>query len=74
MKIILIALLALEVATLAVLVALLAVAAQPQPSTLGPCVMEDSDNCYWDATSRGNGSGASFIAMDGQVYYLSVTP
>lgn len=33
------------------------------------CPTEDSDNCYWDAKTRGNGVGESFIAWDGQVYY-----
>jgi len=40
------------------------------PATLPHCEYEDSDNCIWDAMTDGNGEGASFIAWEGQVYYL----
>jgi hypothetical protein len=39
-----------------------------------PCAEEDSTNCYWDAASRGNGVGRSFVDIDGEVYYQEVTP
>lgn len=35
------------------------------------CAQEDSTNCYWDATIRGNGQGNSFIDVDGTAYYFS---
>ena len=37
--------------------------------TLPPCPTEDSDNCYWDADTMGNGIGTDFIVIDGTVYY-----
>jgi hypothetical protein len=40
--------------------------------TLTPCVMEDSDNCYWDAARMGNGTGTSFIRLDGVTYRAEV--
>lgn len=36
---------------------------------LPACVTEDSDNCHWDATTQGNGTGRSFTVIDGTVYY-----
>ncbi len=36
---------------------------------LPPCVMEDDQNCYWDASVRGNGVGTSFINLNGTYYY-----
>lgn len=37
---------------------------------LPPCPTEDSVSCYWDASTRGNGEGRSFIAhADGSVTY-----
>ena len=41
---------------------------------LPACEYEDSDNCYWDASSSGNGEGASFVAFRGGVYYLAPDP
>lgn len=42
------------------------------PAGLRPCATEDSTDCYWDATTRGNGRGHSFIALaDGTVRYLA---
>lgn len=38
--------------------------------TLTPCATEDSTNCYWDATTHGNGQGRSFIDVDGTAYFL----
>lgn len=29
-----------------------------------PCEYEDSTNCHWDASRRGNGLGYSFVALD----------
>lgn len=34
-----------------------------------PCRYEDSKNCYWDARSRGNGKGRSFVTLKGKTYY-----
>lgn len=43
--------------------------------TMAPCPLEDSTNCYWDASSSGNGVGSSFIDIDGTAYYAkTVTP
>lgn len=43
--------------------------AAPEAAYLPPCAEEDSDDCIWDASARGNGEGMSFIAYHGQVYY-----
>ena len=43
----------------------------PEPGVLLPCVTEDSDNCWWDATEHGNGEGLSFVVIDGKVTYLA---
>lgn len=41
------------------------------PHNWEPCPTEDSTNCYWDAGTRGNGEGQSFIAFtDDIVLYL----
>lgn len=37
--------------------------------TLPPCAQEDSENCYWDAATRGNGVGDSFVNLAGVTYY-----
>lgn len=37
---------------------------------LPPCTTEDSANCYWDASTRGNGQGVSFVDVAGHVIYL----
>ena len=34
-----------------------------------PCATEDSDNCYWNAETMGNGKGQSFIVINGKVTY-----
>jgi len=36
---------------------------------LPPCAQEDSLNCYWDASKRGNGLGKSFININGTYFY-----
>lgn len=36
-----------------------------------PCAMEDSPNCFWDASSAGNGVGNSFIDVGGHAFYLA---
>lgn len=43
-----------------------------QASELAPCEFEDSANCYWDASERGNGQGDSFVDVDGTAYYVGV--
>lgn len=43
----------------------------PEPHEVLPaCPSEDSDNCYWDASTRGNGEGDSFYVVDGTVTYI----
>lgn len=37
---------------------------------LPPCATEDSSNCVWDAQSMGNGTGNSFVDLDGTTYDL----
>ncbi|MDR0285755.1 MAG: hypothetical protein LBI33_12845 [Propionibacteriaceae bacterium] len=39
-------------------------------SFLPPCEFEDSVNCFWDASARGNGAGADFVNLDGNIYYI----
>lgn len=34
---------------------------------LTPCEFEDSRNCYWNASERGNGQGSSFVNVAGFV-------
>lgn len=37
---------------------------------LPACIQEDdTQNCYWDASVRGNGQGQSFVVLNGVVYY-----
>ena len=48
---------------LAFLIALLA-------AILPACPAEDATNCSWDASTRGNGLGSSFISINDQTYYL----
>jgi hypothetical protein len=33
-------------------------------SIMPPCPTEDSTNCGWDASKRGNGRGVSFVAIE----------
>lgn len=35
---------------------------------LAPCRYEDGRRCYWDAGTRGNGRGTSFIVTRGYVF------
>lgn len=59
------------IASLALILAVLfsvAPAAQAAPeqydaSIFRSCKYEDSMNCFWDASSQGNGKGHSFIAV-----------
>ena len=32
-----------------------------------PCPEEDSPDCYWDASTRGNGVGTSFVNIGGNI-------
>lgn len=41
------------------------------PIELAPCATEDSDNCWWDAARDGNGTGRSFVVIDGEISYLT---
>lgn len=50
-------------------IALEAIAGTDQVQSLPPCQSEDSDNCYWDAQTMGNGQGLSFEVRDGVVTY-----
>ena len=34
-----------------------------------PCATEDSDDCYWDAPTMGNGHGRSFVVIDGHYFF-----
>ena len=36
---------------------------------LTACQTEDSTNCYWDAGTRGNGTGVPFVTIDDVTYY-----
>lgn len=46
---------------------LLAVCAAVTAAAIRPCPTETSVLCTWDAGSRGNGHGDSFIAVTGSV-------
>jgi hypothetical protein len=48
--------------------------AAPAASALPACPSEDSDNCYWDAATMGNGTGTSFVMLNGVAYYPPATP
>lgn len=41
-------------------------------TSLPPCDFEDSPNCYWDADTMGNGSGLSFVSIDGPGFALLI--
>lgn len=45
----------------------------PYPS-LAPCDTDDGTNCYWDASTHGNGKGKSFVNWDGVTYYPKAKP
>jgi len=38
-------------------------------SVLPACDAEDSTKCYWDADTRSNGVGVSFVDVGGTAYY-----
>lgn len=55
------------------LIALAAVAlAVMAVSILPPCPTEDSTNCIWDASKRGNGQGQSFVGIGGTVIFIKM--
>lgn len=35
------------------------------------CITEDSDNCYWRADLMGNGTGTSFVNVEGNIFPLT---
>ncbi len=35
-----------------------------------PCAYEDSENCYWNAPTMGDGNGDSFINVNGSLTYI----
>ena len=39
-------------------------------TTLPACPTEDSANCYWDAETRSNGKGSSFIDVGGLLIHF----
>lgn len=46
-------------------------ATQDAPAySLPACETEASSNCYWDAQTRGNGEGQSFIDIEGRITYV----
>jgi len=45
---------------------------QGQYLILPACEYEDSDDCVWDAVTRGNGKGESFYAYQGKRYPVAV--
>lgn len=45
--------------------------ASTTPADLPLCQTEDSINCRWDSQLQGNGTGTSFIDVNGVTYYES---
>lgn len=45
---------------------------EPGTITLVPCSEEDSHDCYWDASTMGNGTGTSFVDIDGVLYFAEM--
>ena len=41
-----------------------------QRIALEACPTEDSDNCLWDGMLHGNGRGASYYVLNGEVFML----
>ena len=41
------------------------------PKHLNPCLYEDGDNCWWDASTMGNGIGDSFVVIKGNKIWLN---
>lgn len=56
---------------LMLIVGLFLIYIQNHPSHLNPCPYEDEDNCWWDATTMGNGIGDSFVVIKGNKIYLN---
>ena len=42
-------------------------------TVMPPCEYEDSTNCSWDADTRGNGVGHSFVDIGGTAFYLDLS-
>lgn len=40
----------------------------PHYAELPPCAFEDSSDCYWNAATRGNGYGESFVDIGGLLF------
>lgn len=38
-------------------------------AVLPACADESATNCYWDASTQGNGIGVSFVDINGTAYY-----
>lgn len=55
-------------AGLALVLAVTVVSLTPDltPNSLPPCATEDSDNCYWDAQTQGNGVGQDSVVITGE--------
>lgn len=51
----------------ALLLAAAALTAAGLPVISTPCPTEDSVQCYWDSSTRGNRAGHSFIALTEQL-------
>lgn len=34
------------------------------------CPTEDATDCAWDASTHGNGTGSSFVDINGTAYYI----
>jgi hypothetical protein len=41
--------------------------AQSVRESIPPCPTEDSDNCYWDAQTMGNGTGTDSVVLNMQL-------
>lgn len=39
---------------------------------LTPCKYEDGRHCYWNAGTRGNGKGRSYLVTRGHVFYMNL--
>ncbi len=44
-------------------------ASAPVVASLPACESDDSTDCYWDARTRGNGEGRSFVDLGGAIFY-----
>ena len=52
-----------------ILITIMLVASLPV-AAVSNCESEDDINCYWNAAASGNGSGQSFIDVNGTAIYL----